>query len=257
MNLWVIVPFHNSPDLLRACLRSIAGQDDVDLRVVIADDASDDDDAYRVYRPYGQREGWQWLRQDTNVGALQNIRRAIHHVQTTEDFPADDVILLVDGDDRLLPGAIDRIRAEFDGTDTLISWGSYIASPPDPNCPPARALPPDVLAYGLARAFTRDVGAWVNHPLAFRRRVYDVLRDDDFLLEDGTPIRHCYDTALSIPMLEAAGQRVAFIPDEIYVYRSDCADSVHRIHAEQANRENEWILSRPRKYLPIEEALCE
>lgn len=251
MNLWIVVPFRDKPDLLRACLQSIADQDE-GCRVVVADDASTDEAVVGVYRRFCEREGWQWIRRPENVGALSNIRQAIHHVQTTEDFPADDVVLLVDGDDRLLPGAVDRIRGVFHKTDTLLSFGSYVAEPPDENCPPARRLPDDVLRYGLIRAFTRDVGAWVNHPIAFRRRVYDVLRDDDFTGPDGEPMRHVYDTILTVPMIEAAGMRVEFIGDPLYVYSSACEDSVHRVHQAEANAENEWVLSRPRKYLPLD-----
>lgn len=251
MNLWCIVPFHNGPDLLRACLQSIAEQDD-GLRVVVADDCSTDEAVIPVYRRFCEREGWQWLRTPENVGALQNIRQAILHLEETEDFDADDVILLVDGDDRLLPGAVPRIREAFRG-DALVVYGSYVASPPDPDCPPARPLPPDILRFGMVRAFTRDHGSWWNHPYAFRRRVYDVLRDEDFTM-DGEPIRHCYDTALMVPMLEAAGERVEFIPDPIYEYNSARPTSVHRVHLDVANRENEWIVNQPRKYQGVGES---
>lgn len=253
MKLWIVVPFRDGPDLLDDCLASIAEQDDPDFGVVVADDASTDPAVAEVVARWCARPGWFSVVQRENLGALGNIRAAVRFLQVTQDFPVDDVCLLVDGDDRLAhPGVVSRLRKAYDGP-VDFAFGSYVATPADDGCPPARALPADVLRYGLVRAFTRDVGAWVNHPLSFRRRLFDVLRDDDFTLGDGTPIRHCYDTALAMPMIEAAGERVAYVDEVLYLYSAGLDDAVHVVHKESADAENEWLLSRPKKYAPMEE----
>jgi hypothetical protein len=173
-------------------------------------------------------------------------------------MPADDVILLVDGDDRLThPDSIAVIREAFT-PDVDVVYGSYIADPPDDGCPPARPIPADILTFGMIRAFTRDHGPYYNHPLAFRRRVYDVLRDDDFQGADGEYMKYGYDTTLMVPILEAAGERVRYLDAPLYVYTADRAEAVHRMHTEANQAENWWVTSQPRKYQPIEvESPCE
>lgn len=253
MKFWVFVPCFDGPDLLAECLDSIRAQDDPDFKVVVADDASTDPAMRKVLDRCSLMPGWRVIRRRENVGATRNLVEAIEHVERTDTVDPDDVFLLVDGDDWLAhPGVLSRLRQVYEGTDTLISWGSYEAVPDEAGCEPARPLPPDILRYGMVRAFTRDHGGHVNHPLSFRRRCFDVLRADDFTFPDGTWMRHAYDTVLSVPMVEAAGERVAYVDDQLYCYRSDRPESVHRVHQDEANRENQHVLSQPRKYQPLE-----
>jgi glycosyltransferase involved in cell wall biosynthesis len=247
----VFVPCYNRPDLLRRCVESIAEQDDENFEIVITDDASTDPEVNQVLGRY-VRHGIRVLTRTENVGATRNIVEAIRTVQTSADMPATDVILLVDGDDRLAhPRAISRIREAF--TDAVeVVYGSYEPEPPDDGCPPAQRIPDDILRWGMIRAFTRDHGAFYNHPLAFRRRMFDVLRDSDYRGADGEYMRYGYDTTLMIPILEAAGWRVQFLADTLYVYTSDRADSVYLAHTEANQAENDWVTSQPRKYQPLE-----
>jgi glycosyltransferase involved in cell wall biosynthesis len=197
---------------------------------------------------WARTEGCLVLRRKHNGGSVRNITETIRFLEETEDFPAEDVVLLVDGDDRLAhPGVLARLREVYDGTGILMSWGSYRPEPADDGCPPARPLPPDILRFGMVRAFTRDWGQWWNHPISFRRRLFDVLRDDD-VTRDGEWMGSGYDTVLGVPLIEAAGELVEFVPDVLYVYRSDCADSVHRTHPETTNAASEWVTGQPRKY---------
>lgn len=256
LKFWVFVPCFDGPDLLAECLDSIRAQDDPDFEVVMADDASTDPAMQKVLDRYSLTSGWRVIRRRVNVGATRNLVEAIEHVERTDTVDPDDVFLLVDGDDWLAhPGVLSRLRQVYEGTDTLISWGSYEAIPDEAGCEPARPLPPDILRYGMVRAFTRDHGQWWNHPLSFRRRLFDVLRADDFCGPDGEWLRHGYDCTLGVPMIEAAGERVAYLDDVLYLYRSDRPESVHRVHLEETQAENAWVTSRPRKYQPLE-AMC-
>jgi glycosyltransferase involved in cell wall biosynthesis len=252
VKVWVFVPCYNRPDLLRRCVESIAEQDDPDFEIVITDDASTDPEVNQVLGRF-VRHGIRVLTRDENVGATRNIVEAIRTVQTSADMPADDVILLVDGDDRLAhPRVISRLRETFAGGVIEAAYGSYEPDPPDDGCPPALPIPNDILKWGMIRAFTRDHGPFYNHPLAFRRRMFDVLRPDDFLGPDGEWLKYGYDTTLMIPILEAAGWRVQFVAETLYVYTSDRDDSVYLAHTEANQAENDWVTSQPRKYQPLE-----
>lgn len=250
MKIHVLIPVRNGPALLRSCIESVLTQDDPDFEVVVCDDASSEPGMAEVLA-WAQEEGCQVFRQHRRVGATQNIARSIRRLEAMVDFPQTDVVLLVDGDDRLAhDGAVSRIRGAFTD-DVLIAWGNYRAEPPDSGCAPALPLPPDILRFGLIRAFTRDHCAYYNHPIAFRRALFDVLDDDDLLGPDGAWLRHGYDTALVVPMTEAAGERVAFIDEVLYVYRSDRPEAVYLVHQEETAAGNAWVLSRPRRYHPM------
>lgn len=252
MKIWCLVPVFNGADLLKRCLASIAEQDDPDFAVVVCDDGSTEQAVKAMAEGYQDRDGWTWLRHRHNVGSTQNIVASIHTLETTQDIAMTDVFLLVDGDDRLAhSGVLTRLREVYADPSILVSWGSYAAEPPDDGCPSARPLPPDILRYGMVRAFTRDYSWWPNHPYSFRRRAFDLLDEGDWTFPDGEPHRHAYDVTLMTPMIEGAGERVAFVDEPLYVYRSDCDDATHRIHAEAIAAENRDVTSRPRRYQPL------
>ena len=259
MRILVLVPTYNRPDLLDRCLRSIAEQDDDGFDVLVADDGSTDPDVRRVMDEWGgwaATEGFKgtWLSQigRVNVGALRNISDSISNMPIDMLGP-DDVVLIVDGDDRLAhPGAVREVRARFAGTSNLLMYGSYDSDPPCDTCPPAEPIPEWVLRSGVIRAMALHHRMPWNHPIAFRRCLFDALRIDDFTMLGGEWMRYGYDVALMAPMIELAGTRVEFCPDVLYIYTSDRPEAVHRIHAEATAAENRWVLNQLRKYAPME-----
>lgn len=253
MRILVLVPTYNRPDLLDRCLASIAAQDDPAFDVIVADDASTDDEVEVVLNIWWLTQmipgRWDIQRNAENVGSVRNILTAIASV----DMEPDDVIVLVDGDDRLAhPGALTELRRRFDGTSNLLMYGSYDSDPPCDTCPPAEPIPEWVLRSGVIRAMALHHRMPWNHPIAFRRCLFDEMDESDFTMPDGTWMRYGYDVALMAPMIELAGTRVEFCPDVLYTYTSDRPEAVHRIHAEATAAENRWVLNQLRKYAPME-----
>lgn len=248
MNIHVIVPVYNRPDLLRRCLSSIGDQRPAATSVTVSDDASTDAGVAEVMDEADTlRPDWLYRRNTENIGATRNIVESIRAVE----MDSNDVILLVDGDDRLPhPHVIGRLRKVYSDPHVLASYGSYESDPPDENCPVVKALPRDILTYGMARAFTRDHGQWFNHPISFRRRIFDILNDDDFTI-DGEWMRYGYDVTIFVPILEIVGKRVAYVKDVLYTYTSDRPESVARAHPEETSRENDWVTSQPRRRAPL------
>lgn len=254
MKVWVVVPVFNRPDLLDRCLTSIATQDDPDFAVVIADDASTDPEVWvtmqswaPVIRDRGRRE-CLLLSTSVNQGSVRNLATAIGFIP---DITDDDVVLIVDGDDRLSdPGSIQRIREMYEGTDVLVAYGSYAPDPDDLACHPATPIPAEVLEEGSIREFTATEGQWFNHPISFRYRAFTAIDESDFLLDDDW-MRYAYDRIFMLPLIELAGTRVAFSPDVNYIYTSDRPDSVAVGHRDATNAENDHVTLAPRKYEPL------
>lgn len=254
MRILVLVPTFERPELLDRCLRSLSEQDDPDFHVLVADDASADPEVKRVTDRWaewarGSFKGTWWTRgRRENLGALRNIAESLRWIK----MEPDDVVLLVDGDDRLAhPGAVRAVRARFDGTSNLLMYGSYDADPPCDTCPPAEPIPEWVLHAGVIRAMARHHRMPWNHPIAFRRCLFDALDVYDFLAPSGEWMRYGYDVALMAPMIELAGTRLEFCPEVLYTYTSDRPEAVHRVHSEATAAENDWVVDRPRKYRPM------
>jgi glycosyltransferase involved in cell wall biosynthesis len=250
VKIHVIVPVYNEPVLLEACLLSIAQQDPPADSVFVADDCSTDHETRSVIAkwvaPRVMPDNWGFHWGSINVGATRNIVEAIR----SRRMEPEDVVLLVDGDDRLAhPGVIGRLRRIYSDR-VEVAYGSYTAEPPNPGCPKVKPYPVSVLRKGTVRAFTKKNGAWFNHPLSFRRRIFDAIDQDEFE-RDGEWLRYGYDMTLMMPALELAGTRVAYCSDVLYVYTSDREDSDWCANGEGVNEANLHVLNQPRRHEPL------
>lgn len=248
----MVVPTYGRPDLLWACLHSIAAQDDPDFDVIVADDASPEPEVAEFMTDWmlGHAGPGRWINnfQSENVGSVRNIHDAIRSVE----MAADDVIFLVDGDDQIPPNALSTARALYERTAvvTNATYGSYVPMPPDDECPPAWRIPSWVLDGGPLRDWVRVNGQAFNHPLTFRRWCFDRLTSEDLHL-DGEWMRYGYDMAYFVPILEMCGNTAWFCPDPIYYYTSNRGESVARAYPDATSREYAAILSRGRAHEPI------
>lgn len=248
--LHVVVPVFNGPELLDRCLESLAAQDDVNYSVIVADDASDDPGVENVVDRWVRTcRHFSYRRQPVNRCATRNIVETI----SLTNMDATDIVVIVDGDDRLTrDDALSRIRAAFLG-DVEVAYGSFIPDPFNPHCPTARPIPGEVLAQGTIRAFTKAHGQYFNHPYAFRRRAFNAINPFEYLSgETGEWLRHGYDITLMCALIEVAGRRVAFMPELLYAYTSDRPEAVHLIHQEETAAEFVEVTSRERRYLPYD-----
>lgn len=194
------------------CLASLSEQTYRPLRVVLVDDASTDPMQRQLVAEVGGWSDWRAILNDSPVGALANIDRAIR----ATSGPADEVVLLVDLDDALDgPDAAATIAAAFDDPDVWLTYGSYRPVPPDDRAPMAEPYPANVIAH---RTFRYQEAARFNHPIAFRRFLFDAIPPGELRTPTGAWVPYVYDEALMYPMLELAGARHRCLPDVTYRY---------------------------------------
>src|SRR5205807_1774138 len=103
----VIVPCHNYARYLRGCVESVLSQPEVDIRVLVIDDASPDDTA---------EVGARLAAEDARV---EFRRHAVNqrHIATYNEglaWAAGDYALLLSADDLLTPGALARATRVLD-----------------------------------------------------------------------------------------------------------------------------------------------
>ena len=128
----VIVPCYNYGDVLEACVQSILTQQDVDVRVMIMDDASSDSTQAVGMRLAAADARVEYRRHTVNRGHIATYNEAL--AMLTGDF-----VLLLSADDMLTPGALRRAtRAMIAHPEVGIAYGPDI---PFRHAPPTDAAP--------------------------------------------------------------------------------------------------------------------
>lgn len=101
----VLIPCYNYGRFLRDAVESVLRQD-VDLRILIIDDASQDDSVAVAMALAREDPRIQVCAHDSNRGHIATYNEGI-------DWADRDFFLLVSADDMLLPGALARVAAAF------------------------------------------------------------------------------------------------------------------------------------------------
>jgi glycosyltransferase involved in cell wall biosynthesis len=101
----VIVPTYNRSAYLGDALESVLSQDFGDVRLVVADNASEDETPSIVARLHDDRI--DYVRRERNIGWRENFNRALRDVRS-------EYVSLIGDDDRLLPGALTRAVQALD-----------------------------------------------------------------------------------------------------------------------------------------------
>lgn len=158
--------------------------------------------------------------QDPPLSHFENL------LEAAAELPDDAIVVSLDGDDWLTPGALERVQAEYDAG-ALVTYGSFKYADGRP---------------GFARQLEGDprTSPWVTtHLKTFRAGLFR--RIDPRHLQDaqGRWLEHARDLALMFPLLELAGPRAHFVPDVLYVYNS--ANSTEVLHPETKEAELEAV----------------
>lgn len=234
----VMVPFRNAWPWLGACLASIAAQVG-EFDVVVVDDASDDG-----YSPYVDamcsRYGWMYIRNKERLWMPHNLRVALE-----QPGQADEVVVIVDGDDWLPhQRTLAEIAKVYEDPDVWVTWGSYTRWPDPTFMPnPAQPVPAEVIDERRVRQHPYE---FFNHPLCFRRFLFEQVPDSELQEDNGEWFKVGYDKACAFPMVEMAGSKhCRFLPEVRYTYNESNPVSDARAASAECSRVCNLIRSRP------------
>jgi glycosyltransferase involved in cell wall biosynthesis len=128
----VVVPCHNYGRYLRECVGSVLAQCGVDLRVLIIDDASTDDSARIAAGIAATDPRVELRRHPVNVGHIPTYNEGLA-------WAARDYTVLLDADDVLTPGALQRACALMEQHPRVgFAYGRALIVRGDGRPPPAR-----------------------------------------------------------------------------------------------------------------------
>jgi hypothetical protein len=235
----IVVAVRNAEKYIARCLDSVKAQDDYNYHCIVVDDASTDGtgrviaeitDALKKTMDARFTVGWMVRRQHS----LSNIVEAIRTYGKPED-----VVVILDGDDELLPDALENISIAY-RSGAWLTYGNFTTSSGKPSWMPP--YPQKVLRASAVRDYP-----WrVSHPKTFKIELFNHLTDEDFTHE-GKWFETAGDVALMIPMLEMAAERSVYIPESIYVWNDENPESDHRVDPDGQVRVRDLILSKPAK----------
>lgn len=238
MQFHIITAVWNSVDFIDGCADSILSQQD-NYTVTVVDDASTDGTKEKVHM-LGFKHGWNFILHNKNTGVPKVHWEATHHVIQ----PDDDVFVFVDGDDKLAPRALRRLRQYYDRNPALqLTYGQYRSDPFSPTCSLAGPYPEDVIARRAYREHSLlGRGIPWNHLRTMKCGLFYQLTEADFQFADGEWYAMSSDAAVMYPCLELAGDNFQFIPDVLYIYNSENPLSEWRKAPREGDRVHQDVL---------------
>lgn len=243
----IFVPGWNVEKWVCHALCSALNQSYPNFNVVFCDDASTDDTPAIVHRLktfHRERERLSIITNGHNMKMPWNLR----YMRTTE-LPAnspEDIIFILDADD-FLPhqDVLSDLAQYFDNDPELwMTYGSYDRWPDPTYMPnPAEDYPQEVKDNCSFRAFRKPC---FNHPLVFKRFLWDHITDDDLKNDAGEWNRGGYDWLIMMPMLELANNgHWKWLPDILYTYNEDNPFSDSRVNVAACELPHQEVAHRP------------
>jgi len=241
----VLVAFRNPGHFLDDCVESLLAQNYDRFEAICVDDASDDGSVDCL--PLEDRR-FTYLRNERRLGGAGSIHRAL-----TECCEPEDVVVHLDGDDRLsCPNALSHIDDLYRRHDCWVTYGQFRWSSGELGlCRPF----PSEIEFGRLRE------SWVaSHTKTYRAGLYHRIADQDPAFtcmkdESGRWLDAAVDAALMFPLLEMAGfARTRFSERVTYAYNADNPASVHRERKEEQTKAFEE-LQRRRRFSPAADYL--
>lgn len=246
MRFVVVVPMHSMEQWIAANIRALQGQTNRNFVCFIGDDMSTDGSVDIARQTIGGDPRFTLIEHSQRKFSIGNIYSLIEHAQPSDD----DVVVLVDGDDRLAhPRVLERLVEIYRQHDCWLTYGSFSGDgvTPDALCGGYPALIRRFNWFRLSRwrashLKTFKYGLWAKIPKDFltiteqevrRARRRALLRGRlqiwrhwrevelrDLLDPSGVFAKRCSDKNMMIPMLELAGTRSHFIGEILYIYQT-------------------------------------
>jgi glycosyltransferase involved in cell wall biosynthesis len=140
----VIIPCYQYGHLLEECVESVLSQEDVEVRVIIMDDASPDD-TEAIGRRLAQDPRVEYRRHAVNRGHIATYNEALADVTA-------DYCMILSADDLLTPRALSRATRAMDAhPDVGLAYGRDITfrhTPPREKALGGRHCPHKIMGYG-------------------------------------------------------------------------------------------------------------
>jgi GT2 family glycosyltransferase len=122
LSLSVVVPTHDTRELTLRCVETLVAAGVPDLQIVVVDDGSTDGTAEALAAAYSNRDGFEVLRLSPPGGFTRAANRGLERAR-------GDVLLLLNSDTEVAPGAFAPLLAAFAAASRLGAAGAALHYP--------------------------------------------------------------------------------------------------------------------------------
>lgn len=243
MRFKIITAVYNAAKFFPRYVESVANQTHGDYEVIVVDDASNDGTAELVAEA-AKISRFTCILNSVNRGATYN---QVHGIRALDCHP-DDVLVFVDGDDRLAhPDALRHLERYYQD-DTQLVYGQYEPDPPSSTCQLAAQYPQHIINDRSFRQLSATGGGiYWNHLRTFKYGLFAQMSDADFTDDQGLWYQTATDAAFMYPALELAAPHIEFCDEVLYLYTSDNPHSDWRRAPRQCDRDHMHILGKAPK----------
>ena len=208
----IITPFYNVEKWIKLCINSVRKQNYENYVHYLVDDISTDKTSERVEEIIKDNDKFFLIKNKSKKFALQNISDTLDSI----DISDDDIVVILDGDDWLASqNVLGSLNEEYEKTNCLMTYGSYVEYPSLKRGKFSRKIPKDIIDNQSYRQ-----SAWMSsHLRTFRYKLWKKIDKKDFINDDtGKFFKAAWDLAFVLPMLEMCGDRARHMEEVLYIY---------------------------------------
>ena len=205
MNLIIISPFWNSPELTKKCIESLKNQYYTNFKAYFIDDVSTDNSYNVAKETIGSDDRFVLIKNKIKKHKTKNF---IDIIRNNNDIKWDDVIIELDGDDRLTDNfVLGRLNKVFMDENIWVcgsKWKDQYGK---------------IGNYGKPKPHRARKTSWnFSHLRTFRSFLFNLIDDEDLQFE-GSYFKAACDLGHGIPILEMCGkEHFHYIDEPLYTY---------------------------------------
>lgn len=214
----IIIPLYNVSEWISKCIGSVISQEYRNFECIIIDDISTDNSAEIIKELIKDDDRFTFIENKEKCFALKNIYEGIKMSSPSKE----DVIVTLDGDDWFASTKVLSIlNSVYKMNKCWLTYGSYIDYPNGNKGVFARQVP-----YQIVKENSFRQHEWCfSHLRTFKYHLWEKIKREDLLDQDGNFYKMTWDLAFMFPMLEMAGEKTQYIDDILYVY--NCANPLN------------------------------
>ncbi len=241
MNLIIISPFWNSPELTKKCIESLKNQYYTNFKAYFIDDLSTDNSYNVAKETIGGDDRFVLIKNKIKKHKTKNF---IDIIRNNNDIKWDDVIIELDGDDRLSDNfVLGRLNKVFMDENIWVcgsKWKDQYGK---------------IGNYGKPKPHRARKTSWnFSHLRTFRSFLFNLIDDEDLQFE-GSYFKAACDLGHGIPILEMCGkEHFHYIDEPLYTYiwhdRQSYSDKTDFKDKTLQGRTAKYIYSL-KSYLPV------
>lgn len=240
----VIAPFYNAEEYIRKCILSVASQDYDNYQMVLINDASTDNSLKIVQEtlelfPEALRKKFIVINNEQNMGAVHN--QVMGFLKASDD----DIIMLLDGDDCLIPdnNIFHYYNTLYDGS-TEFTYGSMWSQADDIPLI-AQEYPEHVKE---TKTYRQHHFAWAipyTHLRTFKKYLVNNIPLTEFQDDAGNWFRAGGDNATFYSILEQADpKKVKALQKIVYSYNDINPLNDYKVNGLEQDRTSKFIRNR-------------